>query len=766
MATAEQSREAARRRQANKRAREKGMPEPYSTTSLIVEEAEKSLREQEHHENLAWAKELDESGRFYKSECRSTVQLLAIYEGATSAIISDEDEKLDNKTGKKISNFPVPVMQKIQIRAVEIGGIKIDPNNIEHRKTFEVDRVVSFRDWLDLRDKARKDLFWFGRLVGKSLFHDTHQVICDAFVQKNFDGAYFPDCTFDDVHDIIGRQQRFAADGSETRTLMLFAPRSGYKSTIDGLDTVQWMLNCPDIRVMIMTSVKSLSNQLMGEVKQYFYLPPRGKPTAFQMLFPEYILTGVDGRSEQPITCPAQLFNSKEPHVWITSLDSSFVGQRCDIRKLDDIVEDKNSADEDLREKLKEKVKSTNALVEGWGFTDIIGTRYFTTDWYGWRMGQAVDEDDVSSTEPFKYLCLSCWTPKSQFRVEYQRLLEKPNGVFEVTEDMVDLWFPYKLNWKALRSKLKEYKERGFKNQYLNIATDPIEVSDLAVHFEKAVLRTHTYGASAAPESGDVVVTLDWAYSENKGSDFSVLAASRIHTRADNTQELVVLDVHYDKWKASDLANNTVLFLRKHRPSRTLIEKSLGHDLFNLVLVAYANRYGCPEVLSSIRWVETGNTLNAKSNRIKCLEILLADDRLHFVAGPWIDELYRQFERFTGETKKGRKDDIPDAISQATRLLDQRMFTASRVDPEEEKRAQEEYERKQLKQMQYDRMFSGGSPYSQRHEQPPTVHAPTWRQYVRGERGDVTVPEPEAQEPEKPKDPRMVVFGNKGPWRL
>ena len=745
------------------------MPEPYAeATGVVTEEKEKGLRLEEHRENLAWAHAQDEGDYFYKSECRSAVQLLAIYEGGAVTVISDEnDQVVDTKTGKKKNNLPIPVSQKIQIRAIKVGDHNIAPNDIEYRKMYEVDRVVSFIDWLDLRDKARKDMFWLGRMLGKGLFHDTHKMICGAFVQKNFDGMYFSDCTYDDVHEMIGKQERFTAAGAETRTLMLFAPRSGYKSTIDGLDMAQWMINCPDIRIMVMTSVKDLSKQLMGEVKGYFYLPPRGKPSAFQMLFPEYVLTGVDGRSEQPITCPAQLFDSKEPHIWVTSLDSSFVGQRCDIRKLDDIVEDKNSADEELREKLKEKIKSTNALVEPWGFTDIIGTRYFTTDWYGWRMGQTLDEEDVSATEPFKYLCISCWAIKQQFQFEYDQLLEKKNGIFEVTESMVDLWFPYKLNWKALRTKMREYKERGFKNQYLNIATDPLEVTGLVTHFDKESLRRHTYAKTAAPITGELIVTADWAYSENKGSDFSVLAAVLRHIREDGTEELVVIDIDYDKWKASDLAQHIVLFIRTHKPSRIFIEKALGADLLLMAIRAYATKYGCLDLLNRIIWVPTGNTVNEKANRIKTLEVLLHDDRLHFVSGPWNDELYRQFERFTGETKKGRKDDIPDAISQASRTLPQSMFTRVRLTPEEEavKAEQEERaEQRLLARAQHERMFGNQYGGTRLHPGQPSRQAPTWRQRLVG---DTPAPEETPElEPSRPIDPRMVIFGNKGPWRL
>lgn len=758
MATAEQRREADRRRKANQRARERGLPDPYPVQPAESKE-DKTAREQSYIADYAFAQQQDATGKFYKSECRSMIKLLAIYYGNLAAA---EEVKTDAKTGKK-QNTPNPSIQAIRILATEtvqvVNGellsIKIDPDMKEYRNTYEVNGVISFKEWLDLRDKARKNLFWLGRLLGRSLFHDVHQQMCDMFVSKNFDGLFFPDFNSDDVHDAIKAQKpnRVDANGNLTDTMMLFAPRSSYKSTIDAVDIVQWMINCPDIRIMILTSVLDLSLQFLGEIKSYFNLPQLAQPTAFQLLFPEYILSGIAGTSEQPIVCPARTYESREAHVWVTSLDSSFVGQRCDIRKLDDVVDDKNSATEELRLKLIGKIASTNALAEPWGFTDVIGTRYFTTDWYAHRMSSA----DGEEVEPFKYLSISAWTPKPEYMLEYENLLNETNGMFKVTENMVNLFFPSKLNFKFLRQRLREYKERGFKNQYLNIATDPFEVSEYAVHFDKAVLRAHTYAGTAAPITGEMLVCIDWAYSANRTSDFSVLAAILRHTRADNTEELVVKDIDFDKWKASDLAEHIVLFLRKHRPNRTLIERALGADLLMIALTMYARKYNCEDVLASIRWVEVDNTVNAKVNRVKTLELLLSDDRLHFVAGPWIDELYRQFERFTGEIRKGRKDDIPDAISIASRTLPREMFHSIRVNPETEASVAEEQLKKSLKEQNYNRYF-GGPVYNQDKKTSDFLpNHPSRKVLPIG---------PQPTEPEKPKDPRLRIFGNKGPWRL
>jgi predicted phage terminase large subunit-like protein len=773
MATLDQTREAQRRRKANQRARDKGLPEPYGAPTA----ADKELigqRETFHIEDLAFAQELDASGSFYKSECRAAIKLLAIFEGNNHVGEEDEDN-IDTKTGKKKVNIPNPSITAIRIRATEVLGLPVSPRDKNHRNTMEVNGVIRFREWLDLRDKARKDLFWLGRLLGNDFFHDTHQQMCDMFVKKQFDGLYFPGFNRTDVHEMIAEQKRFDANGKPTRTMMLFAPRSSFKSTIDGVDAIQWLLNAPDIRILIMTSTLRLSKELMAEVKKHLYLAPRAEASAFQLLFPEYILTGIAGRSREPIVCPAANFVSREPHVWVTSLDSSFVGSRCDIRKIDDAVEDKNSATDELRDSLKEKIKSTGALVESWGFTDVIGTRYYTNDWYGWRMGQVPDPEDVTnSTEPFAYLSLSAWKPKPGFEIIYQLLLEKKGGVNDVTEDMVDLFFPYKMPFRVLRTRLNEYKERGFKNQYLNVATDPQEEDDFAVHFTKEVLRAHTYAKAAMPKVGEKIVTLDFSYTSNSNSDWSVLAAVLRHEREDGTQELVVEDIDYDKWKGSELVDHTIWFLRKHNPAITIMERANGSEFFMLALQARARAMGIEHVLNSIRIVDVDNTKNAKATRIKTLEILLADDRLHFVAGTWIDELYRQFERFTGETKKGRKDDIPDSISLASRRLPQSMFRTVVVDPEAAALEEDEDFKRRAKEEHYRKYFGNNSfsgTHSANRSNPPqpTEHPPTWRERATGVRKDAPVQIAEV-EPQKPSDPRLIVFGikngKKGPWRL
>src|ERR1700676_1073689 len=776
MLTAEERKEQARRRKANQRARDKGQPEPYKVTEEDREN--KKLVELAYQENYAWAQAQDATGKFYKAECRSAMALLKIFYGnhlpddASCDEEGDESEALEAEKKKKKmqQNLPNPSISPFRVPVSEtvVNGqvVKVDPDMPEYRRVYEVSKVLTFGEWLDYRDKGRRDLFWLSGLLEKRLYHGTHHAICDMFVKKDFSGKYFPDFNRDDVSDIIRKHKRYAEDGTETRTALILAPRSGWKSTIDGIDAVQWLLNAPDIRIMIITAFRPLSKMFLKEVKSYFYLPPRGEATAFQLLYPEYVLTGLAGRSRENLDCPAATFKSKEAHLWVTSLESSITGQRCDICKADDIVDPKNSTDEEMRQNLIDKFNGALNLTEPWGFIDIIGTRYFTDDYYGVRM--KADDDGIIA--PYALLSLSAWYPKPGFEIEYHRLLEEPNGMSQVTENMVDLWFPSKLDFHTLRRKMLEskernssniQKERNFRNQYLNIATDAAEVSEFTVHFDIQTLRAMTYALSAAPIAGETFVSIDWAYSDGKTSDYSALAAVRRHTRADGTYELIVLEVLFGKWKSSVLAEKIVLFLRKYQPFGTFIEKALGHDLLHTLLVWNAGRYQVD--LSRVQYVPTGNTKNEKANRIKTLEVLIAAERLHFVAGPWIDELYKQFEGFTGETKKGRKDDIPDAISRVSKTLPSTMFTGIEYDGTEEKRLAEKQTKKIRKAHHYNTYFGTNYGGTIKHPGPPSTQAPTVRQWLNGG----TPPPPTITEvaPAKPQDPRMKIFGNRGPWR-
>lgn len=617
--------------------------------------AERKREREEYKEGLEKWKTIDDNagGVRCNAEVLPYVDLFNLYHGINPLFVNEEeDSKKKGKKKKKSGVKPV---------TAEILGESPD-----------------FIRWLELRDKCRKDLFWFGQQVlHRDLLPHVHQIVCDQFVKKNFDGCFPAGYTLKTVHDSIDKQRRRAGSISfscgignyvashvqeeehDTKEMMLLDPRGFYKSTINQIDCVQWLICVPDIRILILTAEYKLALSFMKEIKDYFFLADGAEPSDFQLLFPEYILRGVDGTSKEPIDCPARRHPQRFPSLWVNSIDANLSGWHCDIRKGDDVVNDTNCNNETTREALKQKFDGTTNLLDEWGFTDYIGTRYFVDDYYGTRLEP---DKETSEFDPIKYFCRQCWVVKP----EYVQIPLK-----QLTKEMVILTFPEKASFSSLRKKLLQ-NERSFRNQQLNEPSEIGEDSAFLVTFNEDVLRAHIWQLAASPKVGDVFIAWDWAPSASKYSDMSVGAACRIYSRVEDiTGEVVwclsILEIIFGRWRPTELAYQIVSFNKKWNPKQTLIEKSAGNELLQLEISRQAMRYGAT---LNIYWKPLTMTADAKRNRIKSLETLVNDNRLYFVAGPWIDETFSQLLKYTGERKnKGRKDDIPDCLSFLTFFL-------------------------------------------------------------------------------------------------
>lgn len=494
---------------------------------------------------------------------------------------------------------------------------------------------VSFETWLNLRDRARKDLFWLGKSVLKKDLTKCHLEPCRRlFVQKNFNGVYRLGYTIGEVHSAIQKQAR-------KKEMLFLMSRGGFKSTLDGIDSLQWMLNCPDIRILILTGEYKLALAFMSEIKGYFYRAEKAPASLLHKLFPEYVLEGKAGTSDSPIECPARIHNQKEPTLWVNAIVANLSGWHCDIRKMDDVVTDENSNSIDARGKegkLKLKIDGTDNLVDEWGFTDIIGTPYYPDDYYAERLKTPQEE------APLEVGIFPAWTVKPPF-------IGTP--LKDITIEAVDLLFPEKLTFKSLRQKLMK-NERLFRCQQLcEFAGEADHVS-----FTEDVLKAHL--VAKGPEDGETYLSWDWSFSRSSYSDYSAGVCGRIVQRADRF-DLYIMEIIFGRWKPSELAFQMVQFEKKWKPKGTIVEKSVGAELLQMEIQRQAQRH---EVSLNVLWKPPSVEKDAKRNRIKGVETLLANDCLWFVGGQWIDETFEQFIRYTGETRnKGRKDDIPDALA-------------------------------------------------------------------------------------------------------
>src|ERR1700675_2300651 len=175
---------------------------------------------------------------------------------------------------------------------------------------------LTIDSWNEARVKCKTDLFYLCRAIGLfDITEFTHREVCDFFVKKN-------SIAYPDFRD-------FGLADSDLHFRDVFLPRGGFKSSIDGADCVQWILNWPNITILILTGTHQLSKDFVKEIRNTFtfsvegegkdaILRPRvlrnGLPSLFQVLFPEFCVPPSEGGSQLEYSCPLKVFG-KEPNI-------------------------------------------------------------------------------------------------------------------------------------------------------------------------------------------------------------------------------------------------------------------------------------------------------------------------------------------------------------------------------------------------------------------------------------------------------------------
>ena len=151
--------------------------------------------------------------------------------------------------------------------------------NEEHlQKLIKVCKQYGFEDAKVIaryRFMAQTNLFFLCKLLEKykdttdrpyiwtdGTTHNTHEEICNEFfVRKNPTFATF---------------KEFAGQYIDKKERLLLVPRGGFKSSIDMADCVQWIINFPEVTILVLTGVLSLANDFVAEIKGHFTLEEGG----------------------------------------------------------------------------------------------------------------------------------------------------------------------------------------------------------------------------------------------------------------------------------------------------------------------------------------------------------------------------------------------------------------------------------------------------------------------------------------------------------
>lgn len=493
------------------------------------------------------------------------------------------------------------------------------------------DLTVAERE--QLRFRCKTDLFFLAKVVlGKDLTERTHRAVTDFFVQKN------PDKT-------IAEQNRI-------KERLLLYPRGSYKSTLNVCDCVQWIINFPDIRILVLTGADDLAVAFVDELKNYFTFD--GEPSMFQELFPELCIStkerGNQGEFWAPMGPSARMRTTKEPTVFASSILSNNSGWHVDVMKCDDVVTDKNSETITELAKITRKFKMVRKLLMPYGYRDTIGTPYSIFDCYADHREQADNYEKKSGIQKLKYLRMPAWWLKGS------TIFQTPTVEQSDNEGNLELLFPEALTYSFLRYE-QHTDEKSFNSQYL---CNPLEASQVVFTLED--LRDHTITHHQLPKYPKYYVAWDFAYSAKKGRDYTVGAVGAV----DEQGRLFVVEIVRKRFQPSELAFQVANICAKYRPEITGIENSNGANFLESDIQRWAVQLG---IAPAIEWFPVAKQQEAKELRVKGLQALMADGRLWFSTEiNCIDALYKEFVQFGGPH---HHDDIPDAIAHLQRYLPQ-----------------------------------------------------------------------------------------------
>jgi len=242
------------------------------------------------------------------------------------------------------------------------------------------------KEWCEARQRARTDLLWLcNEIMG---YEDVQEVPHGKLIRSL---QQFPGGT--DICDPkTGNWQRYVPhcgiwDLEGPRRRLFLWPRGHLKTSIITIaHTLQWIINFPDIRILISTAVADQAQSMLKSIKSHFQFTG-----AFRALFPEFCpdarSAGEFGNQEE-FTVPNRVQKHlKEPTVSVTAIGKVIAGYHYEVVKDSDLVDKENIKTEGGRKNTIEHFKYMWPLIERnkgqYGWRDTEGTRYDFSDTYG-----------------------------------------------------------------------------------------------------------------------------------------------------------------------------------------------------------------------------------------------------------------------------------------------------------------------------------------------------------------------------------------------
>ena len=440
---------------------------------------------------------------------------LIIKHGGDPKLLADDSEILINEFYDAAKFIP---NNELYLYLLDVRADLINKMNLG------VDHIAKSRLGKEVRRRCQVDLMWMAQYftwMTNPASDNGSRPFEDNIFNEEFYGPFTQLFVQKDPTKPLNEQ-------SPIKRRMLLWPRGGAKSTFDHVDTVQYILCFPNIRILYLTAEKSLAEGFLSEIKGHFYF--KEDPTWMNLFWPEFCVEENKSGAANEFTCPvyaAKKTGRKEPTVYASSVGKAKAGWRYELIKADDAVSDTNSETSLLCNKISNALMLAEKLLALGGlYFDLIGTRYASEDHYGVLLSKN-EVGDITTVEGNGWVLTENATTNTkilvgkaiQIKPEVREKLERegrPITYQEAGEEGCILLLPHLMSfaWCMADLTLDERSFEGQRNQ------NPRSASQ--VGFDLPMLLRATVPWSMLPREGPCSQVWDLATSQKKGRDFTV----------------------------------------------------------------------------------------------------------------------------------------------------------------------------------------------------------------------------------------------------
>ena len=554
-------------------------------------------------------------------------------------------------------------------------------NLINHAK-LGVDTIPNSSLGKEVRRRCQTDLMWMAQyftwITNPASDNGTVPFESNIF-NEQFYGPFTKLFVKKDPSKPLNKQ-------SKIKRRMLLWPRGGAKSTFDHVDTVQWILCFPAIRILYLTAEKNLAEGFVGEIKGHFYI--KEDPTWMMLFWPEFCVEENKAGAGNEFTCPvyaAKKTGRKEPTVYASSVGKNKAGWRYELIKADDAVSDTNSETSTLCLKISNALMLAEKLLAlGGYYIDFIGTRYADEDHYGILLSK--NEGDITTIEGHGWVLTENISTNTtilvgkaiQIKPEVKEKLERegrPVTYQEAKEEGCILLLPHLMSfsWCLADLTLDEKSFEGQRNQ------NPRSASQVA--FDKAMLVKATIPYQMMPREGPCSHVWDLASSQKKGSDFtvgtSVIWGEEDQLDADGRKTGIKQTVAFvrkivrDRMLPHQIVQAVIKLAQEEHPFIVAIENAQGASYLKESLMSAALRTRDSYIVSLIQgidWFTPEQQKDAKRLRMGSLYPWITEGRFKFANycmegnTPPLNKIDIVYNEFIACMFDHHHDDIPDNL--------------------------------------------------------------------------------------------------------